>query len=268
MEIRELTATRVDEIVGRLGFAARPEPDAVGLADLYRAWCRRIPFDNLRKLVALHHDLPEIPGMDPADFFAAWQLIGAGATCWGSTNGLHALLVGLGFDARIHGASMFDVDMNHGTTIVAFGAERWLVDTALHTDAPLPLIDGQVSSVEHAGTLTTANPDPGGWLIECTTSDPGARVICRIHDPIDHATAVLANEKSRVSSPFNDGIMAAINDESGMWKLRNGTLTRIERSGPTMTSLTASEVDDFLIEVTGHAPQLVAEVREALAARD
>ncbi len=264
---RELSATRVDEIIGRLGFATRPAVDAAGLAALYRAWCRRIPFDNLRKLVALHHDLPEIPGMDPADFFAAWQLTGAGATCWGSNNGLHSLLVGLGFDARLHAASMFDAEVNHGTTIVALGDEEWLVDTALHTDAPLPLIGGRVSSVAHEGAVATAHRDPRGWLTECTNPDPDARLICRILDPIDHRTAELANEKSRTSSPFNDGIMAAINDASGSWKLRNGTLTRVERSGTTVTSLTDTEIDEFLVEITGHSPQLVAEVRGALDSR-
>jgi len=268
MTIKPLARARVDEIVGLLGFDARPNANLEGLDEVYRAWCRRVPFDNLRKLVALHYDLPEMPGIDPADFFAAWQLTGAGATCWGSNNALHALLVGLGFDARLHAGSMFDEAVNHGTTIVAIDEVEWLVDTSLHTDAPLALAAGETFSVDHAGYVATAVPDPGGWLIECTTPDPDFRVLCRVLDPMDHAGAEAANEKSRATSPFNDGIMASINDESGRWRLRNDTLTRIESSGTTVRLLSDSEVDRFLVETTGHSPQLVAEVRSVLDFRD
>jgi N-hydroxyarylamine O-acetyltransferase len=268
MPIKSLSPAGIDEIVGLLGFDVRPNADLNGLEDVYRAWCRRIPFDNLRKLVALHHNHPEMPGIDPAEFFAAWQLTGAGATCWGTNNALHALLVGLGFDARLHAASMFDAEVNHGTTIVMVDGVRWLVDTSLHTDAPLALVAGEAFSVDHAGYVATAKPDPGGWLIECTTPDPDFRVLCRVLDQMDHGLVETANEMSRTSSPFNDGIMASINDESGRWRLRKSTLTRIESSRTVVRSLTDAEVDRFLIETTGHSPQLVAEVRGVLDFRD
>jgi N-hydroxyarylamine O-acetyltransferase len=264
MPTKSLSPAGIDEIVGLLGFSSRPSTNVEGLGEIYRAWCRRVPFDNLRKLVALHHDLPEIPGIEPREFFAAWQLTGAGATCWATNNALHALLVGLGFDARLHAASMFDADVNHGTTIVMIDEVGWLVDTSLHTDAPLALVAGETFSVTHAGYVATAIPDPGGWLIECTTPDPDFRVLCRVLDPMDHASVEAANEKSRTSSPFNAGIMASINDESGRWRLRNGTLTRIESSTTTVRSLTDTEVDRFLVETMGHSPQLVAEVRRVL----
>lgn len=264
MAIHPLTERGVDDIVERLGLAARPSPTAAGLADLYRAWCRGVPFDNLRKIVARHFDLPEMPGIDPLDFFAAWELTGAGATCWGSNNALHALLVGVGFDARLHAASMFDSEINHGTTIVHIGDQRWLVDTAVHTDAPLPLVDGEAATVDHQGYRTTVRPDAGGWLMECPTADPAFRLPCRIHGPMTHAETETANEKSRSWSPFNDGICAEINDESGSWLLKNGTLARVDRDGVHTSELSDAEIDAFLVDVTGHAPQLVAEVRAVL----
>jgi N-hydroxyarylamine O-acetyltransferase len=264
MTNKALTSTRVDEVVELLGFDARPDADLDGLHDVYRAWCRRIPFDNLRKLVALHFEMPEIPGIDPADFFAAWQFTGAGATCWGGNNAIHALLIGLGFDARLHAASMSDAEVNHGTTIVEIDGDRFMVDTAILTDAPVPLIPETPASVDHEGYVTRAVPDPAGWLIDCQTREPDVRFPCRIHDEMDHAASVAANEKSRTWSPFNDGIMAKINDASGTWWLKDGELTRIDRSGTTSSKLSDAEIDEFLVETTGHLPQLVAEVRGVL----
>jgi hypothetical protein len=58
--------------------------------------------------------------------------------------------------------------------------------------------------------------------------------------------------------------MVAINDETGVWMLKGDTLVRIESSGITSTGLTDAEVDEWMIEVSGHSPQLVAEVRAIL----
>jgi len=263
MSIKPLSAHAVDEVIGRLGYSERPSVDLEGLRTLYSAWSRQVPFDNLRKLVALHFAMPELPGIHPNDFFAAWQLTGAGGTCWGSNNAIHALLVGLGFDAQLHSASMFDGDVNHGTTIVTLNDERWMVDTALHGDVPVPL-RSEPTSVEHAGFVTTMQPDGGTWVFECPTPDPDFRIPCRIIDEIDHDFTLEANEKSRAWSPFNTSIMVGINDETGVWMLKDKVLARIEASGTTSSRLTDAEVDEWMIETSGHSPQLVAEVRAIL----
>lgn len=263
MSFRPLTETAIDEIVDRLGFDGRPAADLGGLHAVYSAWCRRVPFDNLRKLVALHFGMPELPGIHPDDFFAAWLLTGAGGTCWGSNNALHALLVGLEFDAALHAASMFDAEINHGTTIVTIDGERWLVDTALHGDVPAPIRD-EPTSVEHAGFVTSVRPDERGWVFECPTPDPAVRVPCRILGPMTHEFTLEAYERSRMSSPFNEGLMVGVNDATGVWMLKHNTLVRIESSGVTSTECTDADVDSWMADVAGHSPQLVAEVRAIL----
>ena len=263
MAIKPLTSTAVDQVVERLGFAERPAADIAGLHAVYSAWCRRVPFDNLRKLVALHFDMPELPGIHPDDFFAAWQLIGAGATCWGSNNAIHALLVGLGFDARLHAASMFDGDVNHATTIVVLGGEEWMVDTALHGDVPVP-IRSAPHGIGHAGFVTPVRSDDRGWLFDCHTVEPGVLIPCRIHQEMDHDFTLVAYEKSRGWSPFNDVITVGINDEDHIWSLRGNVLAGMSESGTSHRELTDVEVDEWMIEVSGHSPQLVAEVRAIL----
>ena len=158
---------------------------------------------------------------------------------------------------------MFDGDINHGTTIVHLDGERWMVDTSLHGDVPAP-VRSEPTSVEHAGFVTTVRPDGDGWVFECPTPDPGFRIPCRIHDEMDHEFTLEANEKTRGWSPFNVGIMAGINDETGVWMLKDNRLARIESTGTTSTELGDAEVDEWLIEVSGHSPQLVAEVRAVL----
>ena len=264
MAIRPLSDTEIDEIVAKLGFASRPPADAAGLSAVYSAWCRTIPFDNLRKLVALHYGLPQIPGIEPSDFFAAWQLTGAGATCWGSNNALHALLTGLGFDARLMAASMFDGEKNHGTTIVAVAGRDVLVDTSVHGDVPLVMVDGETAAVDHGGYRSAVRQDDRGWLVEFPSGDGEGIVPCRLLAPMDHPATERANEKSRGWSPFNTAITVGINDATGVWKLRGSVLTRFDEAGVTSRELSDREVDDWLVEVSGHAPQLVAEVRAIL----
>ena len=81
---------------------------------------------------------------------------------------------------------------------------------------------------------------------------------------MDAAFTLEANERSRGWSPFNQGIMAGINDADGVWKLKDGLLARFDAGGVTTTELADAEVDEWLIAVAGHAPQLVAEVRAIL----
>ena len=40
-----------ENVLLRLGFSQRPTPTLDGLCALYGAWCQRVPFDNVRKLI-------------------------------------------------------------------------------------------------------------------------------------------------------------------------------------------------------------------------
>ena len=145
-----LTPDLTEAVVSELGFPAPPEPDGAGLNRIYRAWCQRVPFDNLVKRTHLASGSAEpIPNGPPAAFFESWLAHGTGGTCWPTSGGLHALLVALGFDARRGSAAMFDSLSGpihtHGTTIVRVeGVDHW-VDSSMLTDAVLPLIPGEAT---------------------------------------------------------------------------------------------------------------------------
>ena len=140
-----LSPDLTEAVLSKLGLSERPALDRAGLDEIYRAWCRRVPFDNLVKRIHLGGGSPApIPNGPPDAFFASWLAHGTGGTCWPSAGGLHALLVELGFDARRGSAAMFDnlygPIHTHGTTLVRVDGVDYWVDSSMLTDVALPLV--------------------------------------------------------------------------------------------------------------------------------
>src|SRR6516162_994504 len=72
-----LSMDLLEQVLSKLGLAERPAPTLDGLQTLYAAWCRKVPFDNVRKLIHLSsHTSGPLPGDDPAEFLAAWLAYG------------------------------------------------------------------------------------------------------------------------------------------------------------------------------------------------
>jgi N-hydroxyarylamine O-acetyltransferase len=63
VQTEELSVDLLEQVLSKLGFADRPAPTLDGLQRVYAAWCRKVPFDNIRKLIHLHsHDPSPLPG--------------------------------------------------------------------------------------------------------------------------------------------------------------------------------------------------------------
>jgi hypothetical protein len=68
-----LSMELLERVLSRLRLSDRPAPTLDGLQTLYAAWCRKVPFDNVRKLIHIHnHDSGPLPGDDPSEFLEAW----------------------------------------------------------------------------------------------------------------------------------------------------------------------------------------------------
>jgi hypothetical protein len=79
-----------ERVLMKLGLSEYPTPTLDGLRALYAAWCRKVPFDNVRKLIHIHHHDPApLPGDDATDFFEAWLTYGTGGTCWAGNGALY-----------------------------------------------------------------------------------------------------------------------------------------------------------------------------------
>jgi N-hydroxyarylamine O-acetyltransferase len=197
-----------DRVLERLGFAAPPAADLGGLTALYAAWCRRVPFDNVHKLIHLAEGRPgPLPGDAPADFFEAWLADGAGGTCWAGSGALCALLRALGFQASRALATMLvapDLPPNHGTVCVELAGETWLVDTAMLHGEPLRLVPGRESEVAHPAFGVRARPDGERWRVHWRPLHAPDGLDCRL-DALGASEARCAalHEETRGWSPFN-----------------------------------------------------------------
>jgi hypothetical protein len=66
VQTEELSVDLLEQVLSRLGLAERPAPTLDGLQTLYAAWCRKVPFDNVRKLIHFHSQAPgPLPGDAP-----------------------------------------------------------------------------------------------------------------------------------------------------------------------------------------------------------
>jgi N-hydroxyarylamine O-acetyltransferase len=208
----DLPEALVEKILEKLGLSAAPSRDLAGLRELYAAWCRRVPFENVRKLVWLHEEIPgPLPGDDPADFFAYWLEHGTGGTCWAGNGALHALLASLGFAARRGVATMLarpGVPPNHGTVAVELEGDDYLVDASMLFDEPVPLVAG--AGVEHPA-----------WGVRLEDRDGKLTVLwrpffldgldCRIeHLDAPHEEFQRWHEFTRSWGPFNFSLSARL----------------------------------------------------------
>jgi len=140
-----MTLGSLEAILAKLG-VDRPETDLPGLRQVYAAWCSKVPFDNVLKLVHLAEDRSgPLPGSTSEDFFASWLEHGTGGTCWSGNSALHDLVAALGFDVARAVATMMPTPdapgPNHGSVVVTLGGDRWIADASILSGVPLRILE-------------------------------------------------------------------------------------------------------------------------------
>ena len=252
-----------ERVLSRLGLAARPAPTLDGLQTLYAAWCRKVPFDNVRKLIHLHSHAPgPLPGDDATDFFEAWLTYGAGGTCWAGNGALHAVLVSLGFDAmRGMGSMRSDPEAppTHGTVVVACEGTRYLVDASILHGAPLPLHESAPTSVAHPAWGVHCVKRDGAWHIRWRPVHQPDRLDCRLQSlHVSRKTFRERHEHSRAWSPFNYELYArAIRGETVVGVARGQRVAFDDTGGVSCTPLGGDERVRVLIDELGMHEEIV-----------
>lgn len=209
----------VGQILDRLELDGPPPATAEGLDRLYRAWCRRVPFDNLRKRIALIRDAPgPLPGGDPVDFFTAWLEHGTGGTCWPTSNALHALLTACGFAARRASASMREIGIpNHGTVIVRIDGRDAIVDSSMLFEAAVPIAPGEVYERDDPLNPVRSEPADGAWRVTfAPPMTPGTMTFRTLEEPVSHVFYLERYEASRELGPFNAALYARANRDGAV----------------------------------------------------
>ena len=252
----------VEQVLDAFGLLARPAADLDGLRALYAAWCRNVPFDNIRKLIAVRAGDPgRLPGDDPVEFLECWLAHRVGGTCWAGNGALTALLDALGFDAHRGVATMMvapDIPPNHGTVVVALPEGRHVVDASIMHVEPLPVRTDAPSAIEHPAWGVE-----GRWLgdkfaINWRPMMRGDRIDCRVDEwPVDTARFSAQHEATREWSPFNFELVFNLVRGDGRIGVGNGLCREIRADGEIAVPF--EDRVRFLVEECG--------VSEAMAAR-
>ncbi len=253
-------------VFARLGFSSPPRPDRAGLEALYLAWCRHVPFDNLRKRIALANGGSDpLPGGLPGDFLTAWLEHGTGGTCWPSSNGLHALVSACGFDVRRISGSMFDRnDHNHGSLVVRLDGREWIVDSSIENDVPIPLERGVVRTIDDPVHPIRVEPAGESFRIHWGMAQNSDTLPCRLmQDPVDEAFYLERYEISRGYSVFNTALYARKNFAGRLVSFTGRTRHEKTAAGVTSRELSPPEVRRALVGELGFSPEIVSELEKS-----
>jgi N-hydroxyarylamine O-acetyltransferase len=249
-----MTPGLVDRVLARLDVGGI-RADHAGLIALYGAWCERVPFDNVRKLVHLGEGRSApLPGSSSTDFFDAWLATGAGGTCWAGNGALYELCRALGFAAERVLATMLtrpDQPPNHGSVLVYLEGERFIVDASILSGTPLLL-----SPSVGLPRIELAN---GTYTIVWRTPRAPEGFPCRIdrigitdaeHDAFHQATATWG--------PFNYAVSARVNRNGLAIAYYGGQRFAFQPDG----SVASGPIDRnrFLVDEMHIAAELVARV--------
>jgi arylamine N-acetyltransferase len=211
----DLATDLLERVLMRLGLSERPAPTLAGLQTLYAAWCRKVPFDNVRKLIHVrNHDPSPLPGDTAAEFFAAWLTYGTGGTCWAGHGALHALLVSLGFQASRGMGTMLvapDVSPSHGTVLVACEERRYVVDASILHGEPLQLDASTPTGVTHPAWGVQCHMRDGHWHMRWRPLHRPEGLDCRLdHLQVTRETFRECHEHTRSWSAFNYELYARL----------------------------------------------------------
>lgn len=243
----------------RLGLDSALSPDLEGLRALYAAWCSHVPFDNVRKLIAVRSgDTGPLPGINANDFLEHFLAHGTGGTCWSSSNALFEFTVSFGFDARRVAGSMRDLGVpGHGTIKVRIDAADWIIDSSMLQMFPIPLRDS-LHVDRHALFGVEVEPSDGSHLIWFDTPPYDQYFPCRLLiDPVDYAFYDERYEMSRTRGPFNHHLSVRYNRDGARSVLQGHTRHRQTSRGVTSTTLTRDGLVAALRDEVGISAEMV-----------
>ncbi len=255
-----------ERVLAKLGISSRPPATLEGLRAVYGAWCLRVPFDNVRKLVHLARgDASPFPGTTAEDFFGVWLRHGSGGTCWATSNALFTLLSTLGFDVQRCVATMLaapNIPPNHGSVLARIGGRSFLVDTSILTVEPLCLDSEGGSRVEHPAWGVTAAVRDGLWHVDWRPLHKTDGFACRYERfGAEHREYGEFYEGTRGWSPFNYQLTARTNRGGEVIGMSFGNAVTLRADGSVESvPITDDERRRRLCEDFGMSEELVSQL--------
>lgn len=256
----------IERVLAKLGLGAAPEPTPEGLRALYAAWCQRVPFDNVRKIIHVRGGgRGALPGSTAVDFFEAWLRHGTGGTCWAGAGASATLLCALGFEAVRGIGTMLaapDLPPNHGTVRVTFDRARFLVDGSILHGEPLPLDDSSAAHIAHPAWGVRSTLRDGRLHISWRPLHKLDGFECRIDVfGTDGAEFRRRYDETRGWSPFNYEVSARLNRGDRVAGLAFGQAASLEADGTVQQRpVSQEERARVLIEEIGLSEEIVSQL--------
>jgi N-hydroxyarylamine O-acetyltransferase len=261
-----LSNSLTESVLAKLGLSDRPSLNLDGLTSVYYQWCRRVPFDNVRKLIHIQTgNAAALPGDSPTDFFEHWLAHGAGGTCWAGNGALQALLVSLGFDASRGVATMLvadDLPPNHGTVQTCIDGDTYLVDASILHSQPLLLRHEEEQVIDHPAWGVRTSRTDGKWIVRWKHATRPDGINCRIeYVPATAQDFSERHEHTRAWSPFNYELSVRSIKHDSMIGLSAGQQFAFDSTN----NFTARQQDHkgrlaFLINEIGMSEELVSQL--------
>ncbi|HZT05787.1 MAG TPA: arylamine N-acetyltransferase [Chloroflexota bacterium] len=254
----------VERVLLKLGVATEPAPNLEGLSAVYRAWCQRVPFDNVKKLIHLGEECGgPFPGDDANDFFDSWLRHGTGGTCWAGNGALFALLNTLGFAATRGIATMMrspNTPPNHGTVVVELDGSRYLVDASILHGEPLRLEEAGATATAHPAWGVRCELRDGRWNVAWLPLTAPERIFCRVERLGASADEFRRmHESTRSWSLFNYALSARVNRRDAVVGAGLGRRVTITATGAvTQQPLSPQERARLLIDEIGMSEEIVS----------
>jgi arylamine N-acetyltransferase len=235
----------VERVLERLHVEWIAVPSLGMLRRIYAAWCERIPFDNIQKLIHVS-SLAEspLPGGDANEYFESWLKHGTGGTCWAGSEALRALLLTLGFHAERALGTMLvapDLPPNHGSVRVWIDGNDYLLDTSILHHEPLQLVENRTTEISNPAWRVRCYQREGFWHLWWRPLHTPAGIECRF-DGFGTSAADFYHyyEATRGWSPFNYQVCARRVRGDEVIGLAFGKRIILRADG----SVTATQVDD------------------------
>ena len=249
------------KILDRLEFSKPISLDIKALQSLYSSWCLHVPFDNLRKMIALKSENKQaLPGLNAFDFFENWLENGAGATCWPMANAFYELLISLGFNAQRITGYMRDLGViTHGSVKVIINGKNYLAEASLLLNQILLL--EQDTFIQSDPVFPVEIEKEGESHLLWMQTPPGNDFFyCRIiSNPVEFPIFDQRYEASREHSAFNKQLYARRNYPGKLIIIWGNTYFSKTIKGVEHYELSRDEVCQALRKDIGISDKLINE---------
>lgn len=254
----------VDRVLERFG-VERALPDLDFLNELYAAWCRSVPFDNIYKRLYFAKGAGgPLPLGRSAEILEMFLRHGTGGTCWPMAIAQFALLRTLGFTVRGLAGSMVgitppDFGPSHGTIIVTLDGSEYLVDNTMLSEEVLPLRRDTITTASAGGLRIWAEPNASLWDVHFQMAHSDREITCRLE--VDGVSLEFFQERLQRTigySRFNQTLYIRKNHGGGAIAYGRGKLTRLDPSGDrTVEKVDQDALTDLLVNDFGLSSERV-----------